>query len=177
MYRDIPQNLLSAIEPVVKDHGCELVDVEVAGGSSQSHVVRVTIDRIEGDGKVAIEVCARISREVGAQLDATSAIAGAYNLEVSSPGMDRLLAREKDFVAACGKTVKLKTRRPVGGRRRFTGRLVDFTQTEGEAIVALSVDGQEYEIPFADVEKANSIYQFSSDDFSSSNEKAPRATG
>ena len=177
MYRDIPQALLGAVEPVVGDHGCELVDLEVTGGSSRASVVRITVDTLEGDGRVPIELCARISREVGVQLDARDAVAGAYDLQVSSPGLDRLLAREKDFAAARGKTVKLKTRRPVGGRRRFTGRLIDFREEEGGSIVALVVDGQEHEIPFADVEKANSIYQFSRDDFSSSNEKSRRATG
>lgn len=176
MYRDIPQELLQAVEPVVGDHGCELVDVEVTGGSSKSSVVRLTVDTLEGDGRVPVELCARISREVGAQLDARDAIAGAYNLEVSSPGLDRVLSREKDFAAARGKEVKLKTRRPVGGRRRFTGSLIDFEQGEGEAVAVVCVDGREYRIPFAEVEKANSIYQFSREDFSSSSEKSSRAS-
>lgn len=185
MYRDIPHDLLEAVEPTVVDHDCELVDLEVTTGSTRggTSVVRLTIDTKEGDGRVPIDVCARVSREVGAQLDARGTIAGAYNLEVSSPGLDRLLAREKDFAAACGKTIKLKTRRPVGGRRRFKGRLVAFRQPEGvdelegEAVVVLNVDDQDHEIPFAEVEKANSIYQFSREDFSSKNEKSSRATG
>jgi ribosome maturation factor RimP len=168
MYRDIPRDLLAAIEPVVLDHGCELVDLEMTGGSSKSSLVRLTVDTLEGDGRVPVEACARISREVGAQLDALApggAMAGSYNLEVSSPGLDRLLAREKDFASARGQEVKLTTRRPVGGRRRFTGRLLDFR--EAEAILVLSVDGTSWDIPFNDVERANSIYQFSRDDFAS----------
>jgi ribosome maturation factor RimP len=168
MYRDIPRDLLTAIEPVVGEHGCELVDLEMATGSSKSTVVRLTVDTLEGDGRVPVEVCARISREVGVQLDALApggALAGAYNLEVSSPGLDRLLAREKDFASARGQEVKLTTRRPVGGRRRFTGRLLEFREADG--VLVLTVDGQDHEIPFHEIERANSIYQFSRDDFAS----------
>ncbi len=162
MYRDIPEDLRRLIEPVVEDHGCELVDVESQFGSSRSGLLRVTIDRKEGDGRVAVERCAEISREIGTQLDAHDAIPGAYNLEVSSPGLDRVLAREKDFAAARGQQIKLKTRRPIAGRRRFKGRLIDFR----DEIARLQVDGEEFEIPFRDVEKANTMYAFSSADFS-----------
>ena len=175
MYRDIPRELLGAIEPVVSDYGCEVVDLEIARGKGRSSVVRLTVDTVAGDGRVPVELCARISREVGAQLDAmettkteASGIPSSYNLEVSSPGLDRLLAREKDFASARGKEVKLKTRRPVGGRRRFKGRLLEFREgEEGESVLVLRVDGEDQEIPFQDVEKANSIYQFSRDDFAS----------
>ncbi len=150
------------IEPVVADAGCELVDVLVARG----HVpwtLRVTVDTPQCDGRVLVDRCAAISREIGSQLDVADAIEAPYRLEVSSPGLDRLLAREKDFAAACGKEVKLKTRRPVGGRRRFKGRLLDFSG----GMVLLKVDGQDFEIPFAQIERANSMYQFSRADFAS----------
>lgn len=173
MYRDIPEELLRLIEPVVHDHGCELVDVESHLGSSRTGVLRVLIDRREGDGRVGIERCAEISREIGTQLDAHDVVSGSYNLEVSSPGLDRVLAREKDFAAACGKEVKLKTRRPVDGRRQFKGSLIGF---DG-GIARLLVDGREFEIPFAEVEKANSIYQFTRADFAKAQAKAPRSPG
>jgi ribosome maturation factor RimP len=161
VYQDIPQDLRRLIEPVVEESGCELVDVEMQIGSANSGSVRITVDRIEGDGRVPVELCAKISREIGTQLDANDVVSGSYNLEVSSPGLDRRLAREKDFAAARGKEVKLKTRHPVGGRRRFKGRLLDFR----DGVVLLQVDGQDFEIPFAEIEKANSMYQFSRADF------------
>jgi ribosome maturation factor RimP len=163
VYRDISEDLRRLIEPVVEQHGCELVDVENARGGGRSGVLRITVDRVEGDGRVAVEQCAEISREVGTVLDAHDAMPGSYHLEVSSPGLDRMLAREKDFAAACGQEVKLKTRRPVGGRRRFKGRLLGF---DG-GIVAVLVDGQHCEVPFEEIEKANSLYQFSRADFAS----------
>ena len=134
MYRDIPEDLRGLIEPVVTDHDCELVDVEVVRGSGPG-LLRVTIDNGQGDGRVAVERCAEVSREIATQLDAADAMSGSYRLEVSSPGLDRTLAREKDFVAACGSEVKVRTRRPLDGRRRFKGVLVDFR--EGVARIGL----------------------------------------
>ncbi len=117
MYHDIPESLRALIEPVVADHGFELVTAELAG-----KVVRVVIDTRDGDGRVPIDECAAVSRELASCFDAEAAMPGAYTLEVSSPGLDRVLAREKDFCAACGQEVKIETRRPIDGRRRFRGR-------------------------------------------------------
>ncbi len=120
LYRDIPEHLRARIEPVVEDHGCELVDVEIRmeGGLG---IVRVTVDTKEGDGRVPIERCAALSRELGLHLDAAEPMPGRYRLEVSSPGLDRILARQKDFEAARGQEVKIQTKRPLDGRRRFRG--------------------------------------------------------
>ena len=144
MYRDIPPELRELIEPVVEDHACELVDVEIQLGHGPG-VVRVTVDSVAGDGRVPIERCAEVSREIGTQLDAADAIEGRYRLEVSSPGLDRMLAREKDFSNACGHEVKIQTRRPVEGRRRFRGVLEAFR----DGVVRVVVDGEAVEIPFA----------------------------
>lgn len=124
-------------------------------------MVRVIVDTLEGDGRVAIERCAALSRELGSQFEAADAIPSRYVLEVSSPGLDRRLAREKDFVAACGAEVFIETHQPLDGRRRFRGQLLAF-----EAGVArVSVDGKPVEIPFSAVSKANRFYQFSRADF------------
>ena len=84
-----------------------------------------------------------------------------YQLEISSPGLDRMLAREKDFAAACGAEVKIETRQPLAGRRRFRGRLVGF---EG-GVARVNVDGTEVGIPFAAVARAHTIYEFTREDF------------
>ena len=115
MYRDIPEPLRALIEPVVEDAGCELVDVLLARGRPP-WLLRITIDTPAGDGRVPIERCADVSREIGTQLDAADAFPVSYRLEVTSPGLDRVLAREKDFAAACGAEVQLETRRPLDGR-------------------------------------------------------------
>jgi ribosome maturation factor RimP len=160
MYRDIPEELRSLVEPVVEDAGFELVDLVLQRGRPP-WLLRVTVDTPEGDGRVPVDRCAEVSREIETQLDATDAIPSAYRLEVSSPGLDRVLAREKDFVAVRGSEVSVETRRVIDGRRRFRGRLIDFADDTAR----VQVDGVEYAIPFADVAKARVIYEFTAADF------------
>ena len=164
MYRDIPEELREVIEPVVEAAGLELVDVALVRGR-QPWGLRVTIDTPAGDGRVPIEACAAVSREVATQLDAADAIPVSYRLEVSSPGLDRVLAREKDFAAVCGREVRLETRAPLAGRRRFRGRLLSF---DG-GVARLSVDGAEVSIAFTDVSRARTVYEFTRDDFAQRN--------
>ena len=161
MYRDIPEELRTLIEPVVEDAGFELVDVKITRGRPP-WLLRVTMDTPEGDGRVSVEHCARVSREVESNLDAADAIAASYRLEVSSPGLDRPLAREKDFAAACGAEVKIETRAPLEGRRRFRGVLTSFEA----GIATVEIDGRKVGIAFDQVAKANTVYPFTRDDFS-----------
>ena len=86
----------------------------------------------------------------------------AYQLEVSSPGLGRVLGREKDFAAVVDQEVKLRTRSPIQGRKRFRGRLLSVVS----GVLKINVDGEEASIPLGEVEKANSIYEFTSADFS-----------
>ena len=171
MYRDIPEELRTLIEPIVTDHGLELMDVDVVRGGTPWQV-RLVVDTPAGDGRVSVQACADVSRELGTQLDAVDAIAQAYHLEVSSPGLDRPLSREKDFAAAAnedGSDVKIETRVPLDGRRRFRGRLVRFDDETAH----VAIDGQEFAIPFAQVAKANVVYQFSSADFAAGRDERP----
>ena len=168
IYRDIPDPLRGLIEPVVDEHDCELVDVELLqnfAGTKGRGLLRITVDSSLGDGRVSIEKCVEISREIETLLDASEAISAAYQLEVSSPGLDRVLGREKDFHAAIAdakcRNVKIRTRRPINGRRRFKGRLVSFES----GLLKMNVDGEDALIPFDEIEKANSIYEFTSADF------------
>ena len=160
MYRDIPEDLRSLVEPVVESSGLELVDLRVTRGR-RPWLLRVTVDTCQGDGRISVDRCADISREIGTELDAADAVPVEYRLEVSSPGLDRVLAREKDFAAACGSEVSIETRGPSDGRRRFRGRLVGFEKS----IARLTVDGRDVSIPFAEVAKANTVYKFTRADF------------
>jgi ribosome maturation factor RimP len=160
VYREIPGELRELIEPIVAAHGFELVDAETLGGGG-TRVLRVTIDTPAGDGRVPVERCVAVSREVQTHLDAADLLGGAYRLEVSSPGLDRHLAREKDFAGALGREVRLETRRPLDGRRRFRGRLMGFDGT----VARIEVDGREVAIPFAEVAKANAVYEFTRADY------------
>lgn len=165
MYRDIPEELRVLIEPIVQAHGFELVTADLIRGRGPWEL-RVTVDTPAGDGHVSIDACATLSRELGTNLDAIDAIPVRYKLEVGSPGLDRRLGREKDFVRACGSEVAIETRRPLGGRRRFRGRLVGF---DG-ATATVSVDGHDHAVPFDEIAKAHTVYAFTRADFA----KRPR---
>jgi ribosome maturation factor RimP len=164
VYRDIPEDMRTMIEPIVADQGLELVDIERHQGRPP-WTVRVIVDTASGDGRVPVERCADVSREIAAQLDAADAIPVRYQLEVTSPGLDRVLAREKDFTRACGREVRVETRAPQDGRRRFRGRLLAFDA----GALRLSVDGAEVSIAFADVARARTVYEFTRDDFAQRN--------
>jgi ribosome maturation factor RimP len=171
MYHDMPPRLRELVEPIVDAHGLELVDAEAVGGPG-SALVRVVVDTPAGDGRVAIERCAEVSREIGTSLDADGSYGARYRLEVASPGLDRVLAREKDFAAACGSEVKIETRRPVAGRRHFRGELEAF---EG-GVARVRVDGVEFEVPFAEIGRANQVYRFSAADFGGKDRKASKGS-
>jgi ribosome maturation factor RimP len=160
VYRDIPTELCELIEPVVEAHGLELVDADLHRGRAP-WTLRVIVDTPAGDGRVPVERCAAVSREIATHLDARDAIPVRYRLEVSSPGLSRVLGREKDFRAARGADVALETRRPLDGRRRFRGRLLDL---EAETL-RLEVEGGEVAIPFGEVAKARTVYRFTREDF------------
>ena len=145
--------LSQLIEPVVAGQGYELVDVEWKNESGW--ILRVFIDKPVGG--VTLEDCATVSRELSAVLDVEDAIAPAYSLEVSSPGLNRPLKKESDFARFIGKKAKIRTRRPVGDtRRNFSGTLVAVA----EGKVKSDVGDQVCEVPVAEVEKANLVYEF-----------------
>lgn len=157
MYKDIPEALRRVVEPVVKAHGLELVDAHVGRGPTRS-LVRVIVDTPGGDGRVLVDECAAVSRELGHGLDVAELVRGAYTLEVTSPGVDRTLAREIDFERAVGRVVALETRAAIGGRRRFKGELVAFDGT----VATLKGEGGEHAIPFAAIERAKAFFPFAS---------------
>ncbi|MCZ7618652.1 MAG: ribosome maturation factor RimP [Myxococcota bacterium] len=170
MYRDIPPRLCELIEPIVAGHGLELVDTEILRGPG-GVLVRVVVDTPAGDGLVPVGRCAEVSREIGTSLDAEAHFPRGYRLEVASPGLDRVLAREKDFAAARGVEVKLETRRPLDGRRHFRGQLLAF-----EAGVArIGIDGREHLVPFEEIARARRVYHFTPADFSKSPKVAREA--
>jgi len=147
MYKDIPETLRRVVEPVVRAHGLELVDAALGRGPTRS-LLRVVVDTPRGDGRVLVDECAAVSRELGHGLDV------AYTLEVSSPGVDRMLAREIDFERAVGRKVALETREPIAGRRRFKGELVAF---DG-AVATVRGDGGDTRIEFAAIERARAFH-------------------
>jgi len=124
-----------------------LVDLEYQR-ESQGWVLRIYIDQ---EGGVTVEDCAEVNREVGTTLEVRNLIANPYVLEVSSPGLTRSLKKAEDFIKYQTRLVKVKTFKPIEGRRNFKGTLLGL---EGER-VRLMVEGRIYEIPLQDITKAN----------------------
>ncbi|MFQ5513387.1 MAG: ribosome maturation factor RimP [Myxococcota bacterium] len=142
------------IEPIVQDHGLELVDARIGRGPGRS-LVQVVLDTPEGDGRVTVDACAAVSREIGHGLDVAGLIEGAYTLEVCSPGVDRTLGREKDFFRAVGRRVEIRTRRPLSGQRRFRGELCRF---DGQT-ACVSTEAGDVEIPFEAIARARAFHR------------------
>lgn len=124
-----------------------MVDLEYQR-ESQGWVLRIYIDQ---EGGVTVEDCAEVNREVGTTLEVRNLIANPYVLEVSSPGLTRSLKKAEDFIKYQTRLVKVKTFKPIEGRRNFKGTLLGL---EGER-VRLMVEGRIYEIPLQDITKAN----------------------
>ena len=133
--------------PAVREHGLTLVDLEVRGEGARRAVVRVYVDK---PGGVGIDDCQRLSGEIGDLLDVSQLLTRAYDLEVSSPGLDRELRTEREFRWAVGRRVRLWTREPHDGRREFVGRLMDV----GEACLTLAEAAGSCQVPRALVTKA-----------------------
>jgi ribosome maturation factor RimP len=130
------------IQPVLGEHGLELVDLDWRGVRPRG-VLRVFVDKIGG---VRLADCERLSRELGDILDVAGVIEGAYDLEVSSPGLDRTLRKEREFRWALGKPVRCW----VAGGEEFAGRLAEV---EDERLV-LEREGQRVEVSRAALTKA-----------------------
>jgi ribosome maturation factor RimP len=132
--------------PVLEELGFELVEVQYRREQS-GWVLRLIIDK---QGGVSLEDCAAASREISQLLDIEDFIGQAYNLEVSSPGLDRPLKNMADFQRFTGRKAKIKTIEPVDGEHVFIGKI---QQTEGEMII-LEIGRREVKIPFMQVSKA-----------------------
>ena len=141
------------LQPGAETLGIELVAVELSGGDTS--IVRIYIDTPNG---VTVDDCAKASRQFSAILDVEDPISNKYTLEVSSPGMDRPLAKPIHFKAIVGQDVKIKMATLVNGRRRFTGELVEAT----DEFAVVEVDGEQTELPYSDMDKARlvPVYDF-----------------
>lgn len=138
------------IAPSLEDMGYAVVRILLTGHTRPT--LQVMVERVDGRG-MTVEDCADISRVVSALLDVEDPVRGAYTLEVSSPGIDRPLVKPRDFARFAGHVAKVETRRPIDGRRRFRGTLVEAT----EQGVRMGLEGGEIELPFEAIEKAKLV--------------------
>lgn len=143
MLRD---QLVELLEPVVSNLGYELWELEY-GMRPDGGLLRLYIDSPDG---ISVDDCERVSRAVSEALDTADPIAGEYTLEVSSPGLDRVLRTQAHFERFAGERVKLETSEPVNGRKRFAGRLTQVSA----GVITLDVEGAAVQLPIAGIHKA-----------------------
>ena len=147
----VSQTVMGLIEPILIAEKLELVDVEYKK-EGKNWVLRIFIDK---EGGVTVDDCQKVSHLTGDLIDVEETISNPYSLEVSSPGLDRALKREKDFLKFKGREIRLHSLSPIENRRKFTGILKDFKDQN----VYLELDGKVFEIPLQLVGKANLVIE------------------
>lgn len=148
----IIENVSRLIEPVLDDLGFELFDIEFLSERGR-WVLRIYID---AEGGIKLDDCTLVSREIGDLIEVKDIIKHPYVLEVSSPGLNRPLKREKDCEKAIGKKIKVNTLAPLNGHRSFAGYLRDFMG----GLLYIETENGPVQIPFQDIKKANIEYEF-----------------
>ena len=148
----LEQNLQEMLQGAVEDLGCELWGIECQR-AGRFMTVRLFIDK---EGGVTVDDCADVSRQVSAILDVEDPIADKYNLEVSSPGLDRPLFTLQQFERYIGQDIIVHLRIPVMERRKWQGKL---DRIENDMVI-LIVDGQEQVLVFGNIQKANVVAKF-----------------
>ena len=144
--------LNALIEPIVVGMDYEMVGVEYLPQGKHS-VLRIYIDKPEG---IDVDDCGHVSRQISAMLDVEDPIKGEYSLEVSSPGMDRPLFTAAHFEQFVGNKANVRLKIPVNSQRKFVGVI----GAQNDDTVNLEVNGENIEIPFDLIDKANLVPEF-----------------
>ena len=140
------------LTPVVALEDCEIWGVEYRSQGKHSKL-SLYIDRDDG---VGIDDCERVSRRVSDVLDVEEIVSGSYTLEVSSPGMDRILFKPEQYDRYSGEQIEVRLNYPVEGTKRIKGVLVGLE--DGEAVVR--VDQDEFLLPLENVQRARIVPRF-----------------
>ncbi len=145
----LPEKVTSEFEKIVASEGLELVHVEYRR-QGRTYLLRIDIDK---EGGVTLDDCQLVSQQVSAWLDVEDPIPGEYELQVSSPGLDRKFYRDSDYQKFIGRLVRVKTSAAIRGLHVIVGRLKEF---DGKKIVvtdpAMKKDA-DYEIPLANIKE------------------------
>ena len=155
---ELAKKVESIIEAPLRDIKLDIVQVMFLG--SRNNVLQVMIER--QDGKVlTVKDCSDASFVISTYLDLENPIKSAYNLEVSSPGLDRPLVKQKDFVRFCGQEVDVKTLLPVDGCRRFHG-LLSQADDNGVVLEVEGVENGKLSIAYSDIRSAKLYVDYKS---------------
>lgn len=147
----LAERLTALVEPSLDAMGYSLVRLHLS--SSRRPTLQVMAERRDG-APMSVEDCTNISRSLSAMLDVEDPIPFSYDLEVTSPGLDRPLVRPEDFDRFAGALAMVETRRPMEGRKRFKGRLLG---RDGQGAVKVAAPEGEVTIPLAEVSRAKLV--------------------
>jgi len=152
MIQETKERVSALAAHVLADQNMELIDLEYRR-EGRGWVLRLFIDK---EGGITLDDCARASQEIGTVLDVEDFIGTPYSLEVSSPGLNRPLKNEKDFIKYRDYLIKVKTFDPIDNRRNFKGKLREIS----DGRIEMEIDGGVVTIPLANVAKANLEFEF-----------------
>ncbi|MBR2835601.1 MAG: ribosome maturation factor RimP [Coriobacteriales bacterium] len=144
----VEEQLLAALEQEALQHDIDIVDVEVAGSKARP-TVRVRIDVLDGTAIDMDRVCDE-TPWISGVVEALDPFENSYDLEVSSPGVDRPLRRAKDFAAHVGERAEIRSLEAIDNRRAWTGEIVEVANDE----VHIMVDGTTYAVPLGKIKSA-----------------------
>jgi ribosome maturation factor RimP len=156
------ERLSAVIDPVVRAHGAELVDVELK--NEAGWILRVYVEKLGASAEkmstkqaaIDLDLCSSIARDLSPALDVVDPIPHRYHLEVSSPGIERALKKPADFVRFFGEKAKVKLKTGVGGQKVVVGTLGVVKDGEFELVDG----GRTYNIPLDDVASARLVFEF-----------------
>jgi ribosome maturation factor RimP len=149
--KDIKEKIWQLAEPVALSEGMELIHVECIKMHTR-WIIRLFLDKAGG---ITLDDCAGISNQLGDIFDIREVVNGPYTLEVSSPGFDRPISRDQDFVKYRNSKVNIKTWEKIEGVKNFHGILNDYIEENGRKVVLVEVSGKVYRIPRQEIVKAN----------------------
>jgi ribosome maturation factor RimP len=160
------ERLAAVIEPVVRAHGAELVDLELK--NENGWVLRVYVEKLGAaaermttkEAAVDLELCSHIARDLSPALDVADPIPGRYHLEVGSPGLERPLRNDADFVRFAGHKAKLKLSKGVSGQKVLVGILGAVEVVDGQRSLTLEEGVRSHVIPLDDVVGARLVFEF-----------------
>jgi ribosome maturation factor RimP len=140
-------------EPVLEELGFRLVRVKISGRDGGT--VQIMAERPSGE--MTVDDCATISRRLSPVFDAYDPMPGQYQLEVSSPGIDRPLVRPSDFALRAGHVAKIELKEPVDGRKRFRGMIEDVVEDEVRLKIELDGKAEIIGLPFSLIDEAKLV--------------------
>lgn len=150
------QQIETLLAPTVEALGCRIWGVQLASQGRHSRL-QVYIDSDDG---VSVDDCERVSREIGDVLEVADVLRQSYTLEVSSPGMDRILFTTDQYAANVGEQVEVRLNSPFEGRKRIVGKLAGIEKDDSCGQVVVQVDDEQYLLPLENVQRTRIVPQF-----------------